>query len=36
VIGIDLFFDDAFWAKDGLENAVQQLRNPMPMTVVAQ
>ena len=36
VIGIDLFFDDAFWSKDGLENAVHQLRNPMPMTVTAQ
>jgi hypothetical protein len=36
VIGIDLYFDDAFWAKDGLENSIQQIREPMPMTVVAQ
>lgn len=36
VIGIDLYFDDAYWAKDGLENAVHQLRNPMPMTVTVQ
>lgn len=33
VIGIDLFFDDGFWEKDGLENAVSMLRNPMPLTV---
>ena len=36
VIGIDLFFDDAFWSKDGLENAIYMLRNPMPLTVTAQ
>ncbi len=36
VIGIDLYYDDAFWEKDGLESAVEQLRNPMPMTVTAQ
>ncbi|PCI50474.1 MAG: hypothetical protein COB51_03295 [Moraxellaceae bacterium] len=33
VIGIDLFFDDAFWSKDGLENSVHMLRNPMPLSV---
>ncbi|MBL4608884.1 MAG: hypothetical protein JKY01_13790 [Pseudomonadales bacterium] len=33
VIGIDLYFDDAFWSKDGLENAVQMIRKPMPLTV---
>ena len=36
VIGIDLFFDDAFWSKDGLEGAIHMLRNPMPLTVTAQ
>ncbi len=36
VIGIDLYFDDAFWSKDGLENAVESIRNPMPVTVIAQ
>lgn len=36
VIGIDLFFDDAFWSKDGLENSVKALRNPMPLTVAVQ
>ncbi len=36
VIGIDLFFDDAFWSKDGLEKSVNALRNPMPLTIVAQ
>lgn len=33
VIGIDLFFDDAFWSKDGLENSVRMLRNSMPLSV---
>ena len=33
VIGIDLFFDDAFWSKDGLENSVHMLRNSMPLSV---
>jgi len=33
VIGIDLYFDNAFWAKDGVESAVEMLRNPMPFTV---
>lgn len=36
VIGIDLYFDEAFWSKDGLDNAVESIRNPMPITVVAQ
>lgn len=36
VIGIDLYFDDAFWSKDGLDNAVESIRNPMPVTVIAQ
>ena len=33
VIGIDLFFDDYFWEKDGLENAVEMIREPMPLHV---
>lgn len=36
VIGIDLFFDDYFWEKDGLENSINMLRNPMPLQVTDQ
>ena len=36
VIGIDLYFDKHFWEKDGLENAIEMIRNPMPLEVIAQ
>ncbi|PCJ13421.1 MAG: hypothetical protein COB04_16465 [Gammaproteobacteria bacterium] len=31
VIGIDLFFDDGFWADGNLERSVEELKNPVPV-----
>ena len=33
VVGIDLFFDDQFWADGNLERSVEELKKPIPVNI---